>query len=131
MFATQSGYTPGFNNHDRRGPGGRDDHAFALAAVEAFAVVLGGDAQAGALAGVPYLRSADDAVLAQDVLELMNALHVPEAVLAGVELGARVAARTASLKPSRCVGLVTLNTQPQAGFADVVALMARAGHWRT
>lgn len=80
---------------------------------------------------VPYLRTADDAVLGQDVLELMNALHIPEAVLAGVEAGGRVATRAATLKPSRCVGLVTLNTTPQAGFADAVGVMANSGHWRT
>ena len=80
---------------------------------------------------VPSLRSADEAVLGQDVLELMNALHIPEALLAGLELGARVAARTASLKPSRCVGMVTLNTSAQAGFAEAVALMATTAHWRT
>ncbi|CAI2798039.1 MULTISPECIES: BufA1 family periplasmic bufferin-type metallophore [Pseudomonas fluorescens group] len=76
-------------------------------------------------------REQDDAVLGQDVLELMNALHIPEAVLAGVEVGGRVATRAAVLRPSRCVGLVTLNTAPQAGFAEAVGVMARTGHWRT
>lgn len=76
-------------------------------------------------------REQDDAVLGQDVLELMNALHIPEAVLAGVEVGGRVATRAAVLRPSRCVGLVTLNAAPQAGFAEAVGVMARTGHWRT
>lgn len=61
----------------------------------------------------------------------MNALHIPEAVLAGVEVGGRVATRAAGLKPSRCVGLVTLNTAPQAGFAEAVGVMAKTRHWRT
>ncbi|SFU42970.1 MULTISPECIES: DUF2282 domain-containing protein [unclassified Pseudomonas] len=82
-------------------------------------------------AGKGTWREQDDAVLGQDVLELMNALHIPEAVLAGVEVGGRVATRAAVLRPSRCVGLVTLNTAPQAGFAEAVGVMARTGHWRT
>lgn len=80
---------------------------------------------------VPYLREQDDALLGQEVLELMNALHIPEAVLAGVEQGGRVAIRAAGLKPSRCVALLTLNSAPLAGFAEAVGLMAKAGYWRT
>lgn len=99
--------------------------------VNVFAAVTGPLAALGFQVIVPYLRVADDAVLGQDVLELMNALHIPEAVLAGVEVGGRVATRAAGLKPSRCVGLVTLNTAPQAGFAEAVGVMAKTGHWRT
>ncbi|BDB20407.1 hypothetical protein cym2001_37720 [Pseudomonas sp. CYM-20-01] len=99
--------------------------------VSVFAAVSGPLAAQGFRVIVPYLREADDATLGQDVLELMNALHIPEAVLAGVEQGARVATHTATLKPTRCVGLVTLNTLPQAGFAEAVGVMAKTGHWRT
>ncbi|KTB63510.1 alpha/beta hydrolase [Pseudomonas allii] len=99
--------------------------------VHVFAAVSGPLAAQGFRVIVPYLREADDAALGQDVLELMNALHIPEAVLAGVEAGARVAVRAAALKPSRCVGLVTLNAAPQAGFAEAVGVMAETGHWRT
>ena len=80
---------------------------------------------------VPCLREQDDAVLGQDVLELMNALHIPEAVLAGAGQGGRVATQAAGLKPSRCVALLTLNSAPLAGFAEAVGLMAKAGYWRT
>ncbi|MDO9342609.1 MAG: alpha/beta hydrolase [Pseudomonas sp.] len=98
--------------------------------VSAFSDVTAPLAAQGFRVIVPYLRTADDAALGQDVLDLMNALHIPEAVFAGAEQGARIAARAATLKPSRCVGLVTLNTAPQAGFAQAVGLMASTGHWR-
>ncbi|UII69375.1 alpha/beta hydrolase [Pseudomonas sp. HN11] len=113
--------------------GPEDGRAIILLAaqVNAFAAVSGPLAAQGFRVIVPYLREQDEAVQGQDVLELMNALHIPEAVLAGVEAGGRVATRTAALKPSRCVGLVTLNTAPQAGFADAVGVMAKTGHWRT
>ncbi|OIN50758.1 alpha/beta hydrolase [Pseudomonas azotoformans] len=98
--------------------------------VRAFSQVTTPLAAQGFRVIVPSLREADDAALGQDVLDLMNALHIPEAVFAGVEQGARIAARAATLKPSRCVGLVTLNSLPQAGFAQAVGVMASTGHWR-
>lgn len=113
--------------------GPEEGHAVILLAadVNVFATVTAPLAAQGFRIIVPYLRDGDDGVLGQDVLELMNALHIPEAVLAGVEQGARVAAKAAALKPTRCVGLVTLNTAPQPGFAEAVGLMAKTGHWRT
>ena len=113
--------------------GPEEGHAIILLAadVNVFATVTAPLAAQGFRIIVPYLRDGDDGVLGQDVLELMNALHIPEAVLAGVEQGARVAAKAAALKPTRCVGLVTLNTAPQPGFAEAVGLMAKTGHWRT
>jgi len=73
---------------------------------------------------VPYLRgfgttrllSADtpragqQAAVGQDVIELMNALDIPEAVLAGYDWGGRAACVVAAIKPSRCVGLVSVNS---------------------
>ncbi|HCT06062.1 alpha/beta fold hydrolase [Pseudomonas sp. BIGb0164] len=117
--------------YERFGP--EEGHAIILLAADTqvFAAVTGPLAAQGFRVIVPYLRDSDDGTLGQDVLELMNALHIPEAVLAGVEQGARVAAKAATLKPTRCVGLVTLNTPPQPGFAEAVALMAKTGHWRT
>ena len=113
--------------------GPEEGHAIILLAadVNVFARVTAPLAAEGFRVIVPYLREQDDALLGQDVLGLMNALHIPEAVLAGVERGARAATQAAGLKPSRCVGLVTLNAAPQAGFAQAVEVMARTGHWRT
>lgn len=117
--------------YERFGP--EEGHAIILLAadVNVFAAVTAPLAAQGFRVIVPYLRDGGDGVQGQDVLELMNALHIPEAVLAGVEQGARVAAKAATLKPTRCVGLVTLNTPPQPGFAEAVGLMAITGHWRT
>lgn len=117
--------------YERFGP--EEGHAIILLApdIKVFAAVTAPLAAQGFRVIVPYLRDGDDGVQGQDVLELMNALHIPEAVLAGVEQGARVAVKAATLKPTRCVGLVTLNTAPQPGFAEAVGLMAKAGHWRT
>jgi pimeloyl-ACP methyl ester carboxylesterase len=55
-------------------------------------------------AGTP--RSGQQAALGQDVIDLMDALHIPEAVLAGYDRAACVAA---ALRPTRCVGLVSVN----------------------
>lgn len=117
--------------YEQAGP--EEGHVIILLAadVKAFAEVTAPLAAQGLRVIIPYLRNADDAALGQDVLELMNALHIPEALFAGVEQGARVAARAAVLKPSRCVGLVTLNTALQAGFTEAVGVMAQSGHWRT
>ncbi|MFJ3482484.1 alpha/beta fold hydrolase [Pseudomonas sp. NPDC090202] len=79
-------------------------------------------------------RSEELAVLGQDVIDLMNALHVPEAVLAGYAEGGRAASTAALLKPTRCVGLVSLNQPPQdtpSVVADVVVTLAKEGKWRT
>lgn len=51
-------------------------------------------------------RSGERAALGQDVIALMDALHIPEAVLAGFDWGARAAGAAAGLRPTRCVGLV-------------------------
>ena len=55
-------------------------------------------------------RSGQQAAIGQDVLDLMDALHIPEAVLAGYDWGGRAACVAAALRPSRCVGLVSVNS---------------------
>jgi pimeloyl-ACP methyl ester carboxylesterase len=78
-------------------------------------------AAAGARVIVPYLRgygptrflSADtmrtgqQAAIAQDVLDLMNALAIPKATLMGFDWGGRAANVAAALWPERVHGLVT------------------------
>ena len=54
-------------------------------------------------------RSGQQAVLAHDLLALMDALAIPQAVLAGYDWGGRAACIVAALWPQRARGLVTGN----------------------
>ena len=54
------------------------------------------------------LRSGQQAVLAQDALDLMDALAIPQAVLAGYDWGGRAACIVAALWPQRAKGLVSV-----------------------
>lgn len=79
---------------------------------------------AGAYVIVPYLRgygptrfrseqtlrSGEQAVLANDLLELMDALSIARAVLAGYDWGGRAACIVAALWPSRVTALVSGNS---------------------
>jgi pimeloyl-ACP methyl ester carboxylesterase len=53
------------------------------------------------------LRSGEQAALGQDLLELMDALRLPKAVLAGYDWGGRAACVVSALWPERVVGLVS------------------------
>ena len=55
-------------------------------------------------------RSGEQAALGADLLALMDALHIPKAVLAGYDWGGRAACVVAALWPERCAGLVSLNS---------------------
>ncbi|WP_213955734.1 MULTISPECIES: alpha/beta fold hydrolase [unclassified Variovorax] len=81
-------------------------------------------AAAGCRVIVPYLRgygptrfldaatprSGEQAALGADLLALMDALHIPRAVLAGYDWGGRAACVVAALWPQRCTGLVSYNS---------------------
>ena len=56
------------------------------------------------------LRSGEQAVLANDLLELMDALSIEQAVLAGYDWGGRAACIVAALWPFRVSGLVSGNS---------------------
>ena len=56
------------------------------------------------------LRSGEQAALGNDLRELMDALLVPKAVLAGYDWGGRAACVVAAPWPERCTGLVSLNS---------------------
>jgi pimeloyl-ACP methyl ester carboxylesterase len=56
------------------------------------------------------LRSGEQAALGADLLALMDALQIPQAVLAGYDWGGRAACVVAALWPERCQGLVSLNS---------------------
>ena len=55
-------------------------------------------------------RSGEQAALGADLLALMDALHIPRAVLAGYYWGGRAACVVAALWPERCAGLVSFNS---------------------
>ncbi len=81
-------------------------------------------AAAGCRVIVPYLRgfgptrflnpdtprSGEQAALGADLLALMDALEIPQAVLAGYDWGGRAACVVAALWPERCSGLVSFNS---------------------
>jgi pimeloyl-ACP methyl ester carboxylesterase len=54
-------------------------------------------------------RSGQQAALARDLVELMDALQIPSAVLCGFDWGGRAACITAALWPERVRGLVSAN----------------------
>ena len=55
------------------------------------------------------MRTGEQAALGADLLALMDALQVPQAVLAGYDWGGRAACVVAALWPERCTGLVSYN----------------------
>jgi pimeloyl-ACP methyl ester carboxylesterase len=55
-------------------------------------------------------RSGQQAALGADVLELMDALHIDRAVLAGYDWGGRAACAAAALWPERVTGIVSVNS---------------------
>jgi pimeloyl-ACP methyl ester carboxylesterase len=74
-------------------------------------------------------RSGQQAAIGQDVIALMDALHIPEAVLAGYDWGGRAACVTAALRPSRCVGLVSVNGYLIQDIAKAGAPLAQKVEW--
>jgi pimeloyl-ACP methyl ester carboxylesterase len=78
------------------------------------------------------LRSGQQAVLAHDLLALMDALAIPNAVLAGYDWGGRAACIVAALWPERARGLVTCvgyNIQDIAGSINPAAPDQEARYW--
>jgi pimeloyl-ACP methyl ester carboxylesterase len=51
-------------------------------------------------------RSGQQAALGKDLIDFIDALHIPEAVFAGFGWGAHAAASAARVRPTRCIGLV-------------------------
>ncbi len=97
-------------------------HGFPYAP-DGYAAVVPILAAAGRRCIVPYLRgygptrfldaatprSGEQAALGQDLRELMDALAIPRAVLAGYDWGGRAACVVAALWPERVAGLVSCN----------------------
>ena len=92
--------------------------------IHAYAEVVPVLAARGCRVVVPYLRgfgptrflhddtprSGEQAALGQDLRQLMDALRVERAVLAGYDWGGRAACVVAALWPQRCAGLVSFNS---------------------
>jgi pimeloyl-ACP methyl ester carboxylesterase len=54
-----------------------------------------------------FPRTAEQAALASDIIDLLDCLDLPQAVLGGFDWGARAACAAAALWPGRCAGLVS------------------------
>jgi pimeloyl-ACP methyl ester carboxylesterase len=92
--------------------------------IHAYAEVVPLLAAQGCRVIVPYLRgfgatrfldaatprSGEQAALGADLLALMDALAIPQAVLAGYDWGGRAACVVAALWPQRCSGLLSFNS---------------------
>jgi pimeloyl-ACP methyl ester carboxylesterase len=102
-------------------------------------------------------RAALPAALGKDAIGLIDALHMPEAVFAGIGWGATAARSAAAFKPTRCIGLALALEGPPAAaapvaaptpaaravpiaelasaaprvMADAIATLVRQGKWRT
>jgi pimeloyl-ACP methyl ester carboxylesterase len=77
-------------------------------------------------------RSGQQAALGKDLLDLLDALAIPRAVLAGYDWGGRAACVVAALWPDRCAGLVSCtgyNIQDIAAAVLPVAPEQEHRHW--
>ena len=77
-------------------------------------------------------RSGQQAALGRDLLDLLDALSVPRATLAGYDWGGRAACVVAALRPERCAGLVSCtgyNIQDIAGSIHPAAPEQEYRHW--
>jgi pimeloyl-ACP methyl ester carboxylesterase len=103
-------------------------------------------ANAGLRVVVPYLRghgptrfrdpttprSGQQAALGADVIELLDALKVDRACLAGYDWGGRAACVAAALWPERCAGIVSVNSylvQDIAAASTPIRPELEAGFW--
>jgi pimeloyl-ACP methyl ester carboxylesterase len=75
-------------------------------------------------------RSGQQAALAHDLLSLMDALAIPDAVLAGYDWGGRAACIVAALWPARVRGLVSAGGYNIQDIAASAAPQAPENEWR-
>ena len=92
--------------------------------IHTYVDVIPAVADAGLRVVVPYLRgygptrfleaaaprSGQQAAVGHDILEMMDALEIRRAILAGYDWGGRAACVVAALWPERCAGLVSVNS---------------------
>ncbi len=78
------------------------------------------------------LRSGQQAALAQDLLDFMDALGLARAVVAGYDWGGRAACIVAALHPERIAGLVSVdgyNVQDLAGAGEPIPPAWERNYW--
>jgi pimeloyl-ACP methyl ester carboxylesterase len=114
--------------------------------IHSYAEVIPLLTEAGHRVIVPYLRghgptrfldpaaprSGQQAAIGTDVVDLMDALGIPRAILAGYDWGGRAACVAAALWPERCAGLVTVGSyliQDIATAMTPVRPDLEAGFW--
>lgn len=77
-------------------------------------------------------RSGQQAAIGADAIELMDALSIPRAILAGYDWGGRAACVAAALHPSRVAGVVSVNgylIQDLSAAARPLKPSLEAGFW--
>lgn len=77
-------------------------------------------------------RSGQQAALGQDLIDFIDALHIPEALFGGFGWGASAARAASLLRPTRCVGLVLASDEgidDDARRARPLAPEAEAALW--
>jgi pimeloyl-ACP methyl ester carboxylesterase len=77
-------------------------------------------------------RSGQQAAIGADVVDLLDALRLDQAILAGYDWGGRAACVAAALWPDRCAGLVSVNgylIQDITAASDPIAPDLEAGFW--
>ncbi len=78
------------------------------------------------------VRNGQQAALAHDLIALMDALHIPSAILGGYDWGGRTANNVAALWPNRCSGLVAVSgyiTVDLAANLNPLPPQAEYGWW--
>ena len=100
-------------------PGYSADWRAVIRAASAFACVLAPDffgfGDSDRLTD-PAVEAADEEAFATDVIDLLDALAIEQAILAGYDIGSAVAPAVARLAPERVTGLLLLNpTHPLIG----------------
>ena len=76
------------------------------------------------------MRSGQQAAIGRDIIELLDALQIPQAILAGFDWGGRGAAIVAALWPERVRGLVSGAGYPIQDIAAAAAPMDPAQEYR-
>ena len=77
-------------------------------------------------------RSGQQAALGKDLIDFIDALHIPEAVFAGFGWGAHAAYAASQVRPTRCVGLVLAGIEriDEAGPRERYLYASGAGRLR-